>query len=133
MAGPENSLDVAEASKLVRAAIAYDGRTLRELAALTNISVPSLRNYTSRSRPTYANLETRLVIARATGFPDWVMTTGFTESPGEAREDVERRLRLVEDDFRHLAAQVAALVAAELRRTEESQPASADLPREQHG
>lgn len=113
MGSPELDLDATETARIVRAAISYAGVDLKDVERLAGINYDTLRNYTSKSRPTKAKLDVRLKIGRALGLPDDFMTGGMKGTTG-AKPETELhalRARLRDHDLR-----IAALELADRRR-----------------
>lgn len=108
--------DATESARLIRAAVAYSGKELSEIASGTGIKYATLRNYTSVSRPTKATLEKRLRIAEACGVPPWFMEAGFV-SEQDDDANVAARVHRLEAQVAKLQTAVVTLAADSLRRT----------------
>lgn len=66
-----------ELARRIRAAIAYDGRTLPQLAKATGIAAGTLGNMTKRTRPNSQDEDRVKALARETQIPLWFFRNGF--------------------------------------------------------
>lgn len=85
-----------QTGQVVRAAMAYAGKSLAEVAKESGVEYDALRNYRGPARITRAPLEKRLAIGRACGVPEWFMEGGFANAPTTADDQRETLRRLVE-------------------------------------
>jgi transcriptional regulator with XRE-family HTH domain len=113
-----------DAARRTRAAIAYSGLELSEVAERTGIPPGTLRNIMSRTAPKSGRIERLWAIADACGIPRAFMEDGWAavavaEPPGSLDERVaalEESVRQFEVERQELLAAAAEQEAAEVAR-----------------
>jgi len=85
-----------EAARRTRAAIGYAGFDMKEVAGASGITIGTLNNIVSRTRPSGGTIERLWAIADACGVPRSFMEDGFTpdppRSPSEQLDDLQRQI-----------------------------------------
>lgn len=98
----------AEAARRARAAMGYAGLDYDELAAKTGITVGTLRNITSRSRPQSGSIDRLYAVADACGVPRTFMDEGWSRYDGT----VEGRLEELKSYLQNVALAVESIATA---------------------
>lgn len=103
--------DPVEIARRANAVIAYSGLTHEELAKATGITLGTIRNIVSTTRPSGGNPENRLRVALACGVPALFMEVGFAPLEREITDADQ----IVLQEVRRLAALAQRIPAIEER------------------
>lgn len=106
---PETDLDEHATARLVRAAMSYAGKSVKDIAKATGIEYDALRNYRGPARPTRTPLEKRLAIGRACEVPEWFMEGGFANAPLTSADDLAATLDAIQERLGELEIWRSAL------------------------